>query len=107
MKFEIMEAACRPGPGSAVLSPASQATFSVGIRPVVAKGRKKAAWVRVVGPVLEEKLVDSHAGFVAQVLSGKGCDQGGLFVPGLPPIPCGLAYSITAAGKRGGLRRAT
>lgn len=99
MDFEIMKAACRPGPGNTMLSPASQRTFSVAIRPVVAKGRKAAAWVRIVGAVRDEASIDRAAQAIRDILIA-----GSLALPRAAPR---LRYRITAAGKRGGLRRPT
>jgi len=99
MEFEIMEAGGRPHPAR---HPGWNKTFSVGIRPKVASGRKKAARVRIAGPVHNEQEVDREARRVLVSLTRDGPSA-----RIVPALLVGISYTITKAGKRGGLRRAT
>lgn len=96
MNFEIMEAGWRPG----VLGGYAGQTFSVGIRPTVASGRKAAAWVRISGAVHEERGVDYWSRVVLGALNDGFLELPARAAPG-------IQYRITPAGKAGGLRRAT
>lgn len=94
-EFEIMEAGCRPHPKDRY--PAWNSTFSVGIRPVVSRGRKATAWVRVSGSVADEPSIDRATEGLAVIMNG-----GGRL---LPRPPRGIQFKITPSGRDGGLTR--